>query len=169
MPAGRPAKYKTAEQMQELIDKYFKSCEGTVLRDDEDEIVYDKFGRPVIIDQKPPTICGLALALGFSSRQTLLNYQDKDEFMDTITRAKLKIEEYAEQRLYDKDGVNGAKFNLINNFKGWRDKQEQEVTATNTNINYDMTKLSKEQLEAIMSMTDPAEIEKYYNECINGK
>lgn len=143
MPAGRPAKYKTAEQMQELIDKYFKSCEGTVLRDDNDEIVYDKFGRPIIINQKPPTICGLALALGFSSRQTLLNYQDKDEFMDTITRAKLKIEEYAESRLFDKDGVNGAKFNLINNFKGWKDKQEQEVTATN--LNTDLTSLSAEE------------------------
>lgn len=143
MCAGRPAKFKTADQMQELIDKYFKSCEGKVLKDDEGEIIFDKYGRPVIIDQKPPTICGLALALGFSSRQTLLNYQDKDKFMDTITRAKLKIEEYAESRLFDKDGVNGSKFTLINNFKGWKDKQEQEVTATN--LNTDLTNLSAEE------------------------
>ena len=44
--------------------------------------------------------------------------------MDTITRAKSRIEMYNEERLYDKDGVNGAKFNLKNNFKGWAENPE---------------------------------------------
>ena len=46
MPAGRPRKYKTPEEMQVVIDQYFKECE---------------------INKKPPTITGLALALGFTS------------------------------------------------------------------------------------------------------
>jgi len=52
-----------------------------------------------------------------------LEYQKKPEFKDTITRAKAKIEAYAESRLYDKDGVKGAEFTLRCNF-GWRDKQD---------------------------------------------
>jgi hypothetical protein len=91
----------------------------------------DKNGNPIIYDRKPLTITGLALALGFNSRQTLLNYQGKAEFMDTITRAKAFVERYAEERLYDKDGANGAKFSLSNNFEGWREKQQIEADVKN--------------------------------------
>jgi len=64
--------------------------------------------------------------MGLNSRQALLNYQDRPEFNDAITRAKMRIEEYAETRLYDKNGCNGAKFTLSNNF-GWKDTQAHEV------------------------------------------
>ena len=56
-----------------------------------------------------------------------MNYQAKEEFVDTITRAKAKVEQYAEERLFDKDGANGAKFSLSNNFEGWREKQQIEA------------------------------------------
>lgn len=46
------------------------------------------------------------------------------KFNDTITRAKSRIEQYAEERLFDRDGANGAEFNLSNNIKGWSEKQE---------------------------------------------
>ena len=45
--------------------------------------------------------------------------------MNTITRAKTRIEEYAESRLFDRDGSNGAQFSLRNNFKGWNGEQEK--------------------------------------------
>jgi hypothetical protein len=119
---GRPPKYKTKEEIQEKIDAYFESCKGTVRYDDDGNVLIDKFGRPVIFDERPLTITGLALALGFNSRQTLLNYQGKKEFMDTIMRAKAQVEQYAEERLFDKDGANGAKFSLAHNFEGWKGK-----------------------------------------------
>ena len=128
---GRPPKYKNKEEIEGLIDQYFKDCEGTILKSEEGEIVFDKYGNPVIIGAKPPTITGLALALGFNSRQSLLNYQGKKEFMDTITRAKSKVEQYVEERLFDKDGSNGAKFSLTNNFKGWAEKQQIEADVKN--------------------------------------
>jgi hypothetical protein len=118
---GRPLKYKTAEELQKAIDAYFKDCEGNVLKDTDGSIVCDKYGQPVIVKRRPPTVTGLALALGFNSRQTLLNYQGKKQFVDTITRAKARCEEYTESRLFDRDGAMGAKFSLTNNFKGWRD------------------------------------------------
>jgi len=128
VPAGRPRKYKTPEEMQVIIDQYFKQCEGEILLDKDGNPMLDKWGHPIIINKKPPTITGLALALGFTSRMALLNYQDRPEFVDTITRAKSRVEAYVESRLFDRDGAVGAKFSLINNFKGWSERQNIEHT-----------------------------------------
>lgn len=136
---GRPPMYKSKEEIQEKIDAYFKECEGHILRDSEDNPVYDKYGHPVIIGQRPLTITGLALALGFTSRRALLNYQDKEEFVHTITRAKAKVEQYAEERLFDKDGANGAKFSLANNFEGWKEKQQIEADLNAVTINVELS------------------------------
>jgi hypothetical protein len=131
---GRPPAYSTPEEMQAVIDRYFEDCKGEVLRDDAGLPIYDKRGNIVLIHEMPPTVTGLALALGFNSRTSLLNYQDKVEFMDTVTRAKARCEQYAEIRLYDKDGSNGAKFSLSNNFKGWADKTELELSGEGLTI-----------------------------------
>lgn len=120
--AGRPPKYKNAEELQEKIDRYFADCEPKPLMING-HVATDKKGAP-IITSKPLTITGLALALGFNSRQSLLNYEGKKEFVDTITRAKARVEQYTEERLFDKDGAAGARFSLANNFEGWKDRQE---------------------------------------------
>ena len=58
-------------------------------------------------------------------------------FVDTITRAKARVEQYAEERLFDRDGSNGAQFSLRNNFKGWDvdkrndDSGEGKITIVN--------------------------------------
>jgi len=126
-PGGRPPKYKTKEEIQEKIDAYFEQCDGRILEDADGNPILDKYGNLIRYGSKPYTVTGLALALGFTSRQALLNYQGKKEFVDTITRAKARVEQYAEERLFDKDGANGAKFSLANNFKGWKEKQEVDV------------------------------------------
>lgn len=123
MAAGAPRKWKSVKAMQEAIDAYFKKCEGEPLIVDG-AVAVDKYGMPIIINVKPPTVTGLALALGFTGRQALLDYQARPEFADTVTRAKSRCEEYAESRLYDKDGANGAKFSLGCNF-GWNSDNEK--------------------------------------------
>lgn len=127
MAAGAPRKWKSVKAMQEAIDAYFKKCEGEPLIVDGSAAV-DKYGVPIIINVKPPTVTGLALALGFTGRQALLDYQARPEFADTVMRAKSRCEEYAESRLYDKDGANGAKFSLGCNF-GWREATEMKINA----------------------------------------
>lgn len=127
---ARPLKYKTVQELQSVIDDYFKACEGEVLKDEDGQPIFNKFGQPVIINQKPPTVTGLALALGFTSRQALLNYQAKKQFVDTVTRAKSFCEAYAESRLFDRDGAMGAKFSLANNFKGWSEKTQSEESTS---------------------------------------
>lgn len=131
---GRSPMYKTTNEMQKKIDAYFKECEGKPLCDENGKPMLDKNGEPIMLGKRPLTITGLALALGFTSRQALLNYQAKEEFVDTVTRAKAKVEQYAEERLFDKDGANGAKFSLSNNFEGWREKQQIEADV-NSEIN----------------------------------
>ena len=81
--------------------------------------------KAIKIQVRPFTVSGLADALDMS-RQSLLNYSEKEEFFDTIMRAKRKCEVYAEEMLFDKNSTNGAKFSLANNFEGWREKQEVE-------------------------------------------
>lgn len=126
---GRPPKYKNKEEIQEKIDAYFKECEGRLLEDEDGHVMTTKSGAPIIIGQRPPTVTGLALALGFASRTSLMNYQAKKEFMDVIIRAKSKIEMYTEERLFDKDGANGAKFSLQNNFRGWNEGAKEAARA----------------------------------------
>ena len=131
MAGGRPPIFTSVEEMQKLIDKYFEDCDGKVLEDENGNPMRNKDGKIIRDDRRPYTITGLALALGFNSRTTLLNYEGKEEFMDTIMRAKSRVERYAEERLYDKHGSNGAKFSLANNFKNWSEKQTIEADVNN--------------------------------------
>ena len=125
-PGGRPPMYTSVEEMQKKIDAYFEECDGKILFDPDGNPMRDKNGRFIRDDRKPYTITGLALALGFATRKSLLEYEGKEEFVNTIARAKSRVERYAEERLFDKNGANGAKFSLANNFKGWSEKQQIE-------------------------------------------
>ncbi|MBQ7885509.1 MAG: hypothetical protein IJ313_01295 [Clostridia bacterium] len=126
MPRG--LKYKSVKELEEAIEAYFEDCKGEVVKDKDDNPMLYK-GRPVRAGARPPTVTGLAYFLGFRSRQALLNYQCRKTFHDAITRAKLRVEAYTEERLFDQGGVNGAKFSLTNNFSGWNEAgtKEQET------------------------------------------
>jgi len=102
MPAGRPPKFETPEEMQVAIDEYFA----------------EKFA-----SEKPPTIAGLDYHLDMST-EALRNYEARDGFLATVKRAKQRVEIHLEERL-DGSAPTGAIFNLKNNF-GWKDKTEQE-------------------------------------------
>ena len=125
MARGRPPTYKTAEEMQKVIDAYFDECDGTLLTDDDGEPVLDKYGNEIWLKRKPYTVTGLAYALGFTSRLALINYEGKEEFVNTVKRAKMRCEQYAEERLFDRDGQRGAEFNLRVNHK-WSAPKEEE-------------------------------------------
>ena len=90
------------------------------------DVATDKYGRPIILDEKPPTVTGLALSLGFTGRQALIDYQGRPEFADTVTRAKSHIEAYAEERLFDRDGQRGAEFSLRYNFRWVNDEKKDD-------------------------------------------
>ncbi|MFX1570635.1 MAG: terminase small subunit, partial [Promethearchaeota archaeon] len=108
---GAPLTYETPEEMEKIIDGYFESCweehwerTGKVNEQGKDiwKPVYDKDGNIQFRLRERPTVTGLALALGFTTRHTLMNYQVKNEFMHTIKKAKMLIEHY-----YEKGVVEG--------------------------------------------------------------
>lgn len=107
-------KYKTPEELIEVITNYFKEC--------------DKKNRPY-------TISGLALYIGLST-ETLRRYEKEygdTEFADIIKRAKQTVEVYTAEAIFDNKKFQGAKFNLQNNF-GWTDKQDTNLSGEVTEI-----------------------------------
>lgn len=126
---GRPPKYKTVEELEKLIDKYFLSCwEQKIDMFGNPIFMKDKKGKKtnkkVMIQKEPYTITDLAIALG-TTRETLIDYEKKDDFSDTIKRAKEMCQGYAERQLFIGKNPTGAIFNLKNNY-GFKDKTEQE-------------------------------------------
>lgn len=113
-PVGHPLKFRTVEQLQTAIDDYFKD-KGIIVTD-------------AGIVLKPPTVTGLALHLG-TYRQTICNYEQKDDYMDAIKTAKLKCENFAEEMLYLGKTPTGAIFALKN--YGWSDKQDINLGGQN--------------------------------------
>ena len=100
---GAPGKYKNKEELQVAIDSYFDQL--------ADEGSY-------------PTISGLAIHLGYASRQSIYDLQKNKEFSYTIKRAVLRIESTHEAGLYGKN-VAGHIFWLKN--RGWSDSQDINI------------------------------------------
>ena len=105
---GRPRKFETPEELEECIDTFIAKCES---------------------DDKPLTMTGLALGLGFCDRQSLYDYQKDPKFSCLIKKALLEVENSYEQRACSGNAA-GPIFVLKN--MGWSDKQEikQELTVS---------------------------------------
>lgn len=102
---GRPPFFQTPAELDILIEKYFKEHK----------------------EEKKYTISGLALALGFASRQSLYDYEAKLEFTYSIKRARFSIENRIEElMLYGKQNpdINLAGLMLwLKTHAGYTDRQ----------------------------------------------
>lgn len=120
--AGAPPKYDSVEKLQEKIIEYF---DGGM---NHKTIVIGSGADRKTKEIPVPTISGLAMFLGFASRQSFYDYGSKDEFSYTIKKARFAIEVEYEQNLQS-GNVVGAIFALKN--LGWKD--ESKVVQTNIN------------------------------------
>lgn len=102
--SGKPPKFKNKEDLISKIKEYFDNC--------------------IKKGSERPTITGLALFLGFASRQSIYDYAKNTEYSYSIKRAILVIENEYEIRLTD-DKVSGVIFALKN--MDWTDKQEFDI------------------------------------------
>jgi hypothetical protein len=117
-PVGRPLKYKTVKALQTAVDDYFAYCDNRTR-----EVFVEKLGETIVISNPAPyTMSGLARTLGIS-RQGLLDYANRDQFLDTIKDARAKVEEYNENQLHEGRNAAGVIFNLKNNF-AWVDQTQ---------------------------------------------
>lgn len=119
MPAGRPLKFQSVEELEKAIQAYFDSVAAKTIILDDGKVI-----------EEPLTITGLALALD-TTRQTLMDYEGRDEFTYTIKKAKTVVENYAEKKLFG-NNATGAIFALKN--YGWKDKTEQDITSKGEQI-----------------------------------
>lgn len=133
---GRPLKYKTIKELQNAIDEYFDWCDNR-----SKKVWVEKTQTEIqISDPAPYTMSGLARRLGLS-RQGLLDYNNRDAFLDTIKKAREKVHEDVETRLMEK-APTGAIFNLKNNF-GWKDESKQDITSGGAPIKIDINAMLK--------------------------
>lgn len=118
---GRPPIYDNADDLQQKIEEYFSG--GYNLR----SIISNG------IELKVPaiTISGLAYYLGFESRQSFYDYEERGVFSYIIKRARLRIEANYEENL-QMGTPSGSIFALKN--MGWSDKQEVEHSGTQTMV-----------------------------------
>jgi len=100
MAGGRPSVYTNPGDLEAAVQEYF-AIEGK------------------------KTVTGLAYHLGFESRQSLYDYEQKGEFSYIIKRAKLQVEIMYEESLSGTTPT-GSIFALKN--MGWKDKTETEIT-----------------------------------------
>lgn len=123
MAGGRPAHFETEKELQWKIEEYFIYIKGQ-----KKTTKTGKVSREWLRYPENATVTGLALHLGFESRQSFYDYEKNKQFSYTIKKARLRIEAAYEQELLSKNAT-GAIF-ALKNF-GWRDKQEMEHSGNN--------------------------------------
>jgi hypothetical protein len=101
---GRPSVYDNPSDLQTEAEKFFAECE---------------------LKKKRPTITGLCYSLGFESRQSFYDYEEKPLFSYIIKRLRLYVESGYEEAL-SQNNCTGAIFALKN--MGWKDKNETELS-----------------------------------------
>lgn len=106
MSAGRPRIYDNKDELSQECEGYFDLCRK---------------------EEERPTVTGLALHLGFASKQSLYDYEKNDQFSYPIKKSLTRIENALEKRL-ENNSVTGIIFALKN--MGWKDKIETENNTT---------------------------------------
>lgn len=161
---GRPPKYKTALELQTIIQAYWKECDPHIETYTDWEVIRSKNGgtrqievkRKRRTEQQPYTMSGLARRLGLS-RQALMEYKKErgDEIGDTIKEARSIVEEFNERYLLGGRNVAGAIFNLKVNF-GFKENIEENPPPENPIVFINNVLVSPEQPEPEAPQTKPA-------------
>ena len=127
---GKPPIYKTPNALQKAVDEYFVYIQGEYK---ESPILSQKTGKPTtktytecVRPAEPPTVTGLALYLGFSSRQSLYDYAQKEKYSYIVEKAKTRVEHGYEVNLHS-GSPTGAIFALKN--MGWKDRVDTDLTS----------------------------------------
>lgn len=157
--AGEKPYFASPQQLQIEVDQYFESCYGPLIDRKKGQPVYDNEGNIIKVQVEPFTVSGLAYWIGVPTTMLDritdgllddLSETDEDKLCSTILkRAKQKIAVYAEKRLYDREGVNGARFVLDTHFRMVTRKEQAEIAAMEKTMEY-----KRQELELKKQMLD---------------
>lgn len=85
--------FSSADELDKLVDAFFKQLEGK-------KRTMQKTGDNKTTGPKPATLTGLALHLGFHSREQFERYENKGKFAANLKKARLRIEAIYEKKLH---------------------------------------------------------------------
>ena len=140
---GRPRKFQSVEEMENAIEAYFLECDARV----KEVVTGPPTNRQIqtVAMPAPYTIQGLAVALDLTTHGLDL-YEDREEFITTVKRAKAAIEANKVLHMLDGDGYGaGYIFDLKHNH-GWKDKYEVDQKTSMT-FSFDKARAPEEQEE----------------------
>ena len=136
---GRPPLFENPEDLENKVLEYFEWIQGEYEERQGERITEKKDGSIItetytywftIRERVTPSITGLAMFLGFESRQSMYDYLKKDGFSYSIKKALLKVENNYEMGLWQ-EKPTGAIFALKN--MGWVDKTETKLSGDEDN------------------------------------
>jgi DNA-packaging protein gp3 len=114
MAFGAPRMYTSPEDLQKSVNEYFEYIKGVKYPQGDWERA-----------PEPATVTGLALYLGFESRQSIYDYEKSGDFSYIVKNARMRVECEYEKKLSTMHAPAGAIFALKN--MGWKDKFETEL------------------------------------------
>lgn len=113
------------KEVKKRVEDYFESRLMPTL-DKNGSIILDENGEVIKKITLPYTLTGLALALGLDSREALFNFDDP-EINRFLKMAIMRVEEYAEEKLFSKEAFSGVKLFLSKNFERWSDIEKSDL------------------------------------------
>ena len=136
--ARRIILWKSPQQLQQLVDEYFQSCFGPVRNPKTGGFYENPDGSLVVSQIKPFTVSGLALYCHIESslikaysREKIdsLGYPTDEDYVgpsysDIMKEARRRIETYAAEQLYSRDGFGGGRF-VLNAAFSWTEQKER--------------------------------------------
>lgn len=153
---GAISTYPTPDSLQQKVNEYFDYC----------FIMEEKYGRMIPKCIVPPTFSGLARYLGFGTRKALIDYvggKGNEMYDDIINDAKLRIEDFCEQKLIMSKGPStGIQFALKNNC-GWDDTNKTQLTGPDNrpvvfSWGVEDKQLEKAPVESVATVVEPTEV-----------
>ena len=145
---GRPPKYDTPEEMGKKIDEYFAQCVPEYMRNDDGVIETTVKGKPILININSPSLSGLALYLGYESRQSIYDNENNEKFSYIIKRARTKVEEWVYQHSMSGDISPAVGIFILKQF-GYTDTQVIDMTHSDK---LDMSKYTPKELKQLAEL-----------------
>ena len=105
---GRPRIISSPKEFERLANEYFKKCREL---------------------DEPVLLTGLVDAVGLSSKHSLYEYRDREEFSYSVKKALLQVEMSYEKSLRQGGNAAGDIF-ALKNFE-WKDKHEVDANVNN--------------------------------------
>jgi hypothetical protein len=123
--------FTTSNELLNRINAYFNYIEGEYYLENKSathsKAQADSKQKIWMREPEPATLTGLAIFLGFHSRQAFEKYEENGRFANVLKSGRLRVEAIYEKKLHLLSSASGAIFALKS--MGWNEKTESKTIA----------------------------------------